>query len=433
VPLPAETPATLTPSLTTVNAPSPTSPRERLTADVVVVGLGPAGSAAAIELRRAGRSVVAIDKAVFPRDKCCGDGLTTLGLRELEHLGLEREAIPDWFEVGGAAIRSPSGHEVFVPLPTTGSYAAVAPRLQLDDALVRIARDLGADIRDGHAFERLDRHGDDADHVTVMADGLEIDTRYVVAADGMWSPVRKSIGAGQGGYLGEWHGFRQYARNVTGPASQQLYVWFEPDLVPGYAWSFPLPGGRVNVGFGVLRDGDRRIQDMKQLWADLLTRPHVVDALGEGFEVEDRHTAWPIPARVDEATLAAGRVLFTGDAAMATDVMTGEGIGQALLTGRLAAEAIIAAGALQPDDAAAIYRAEVAHHLFADHRMSRALGSVLTTSWGARGAIRVVAASGEWGRRNFARWMFEDEPRALVLTPSRWHRHFLARPGAYAS
>jgi geranylgeranyl reductase family protein len=413
-----------------VNAPGATSATEHLTTDVVVVGLGPAGSAAAIELRRAGRSVVAIDKAVFPRDKCCGDGLTTLGLRELEHLGLERQSIPDWFEVGGAALRSPTGREVYVPLPDTGSYAAVAPRLQLDDALVRIAREHGADIRDGHGFERLDQHDD---RVTVVADGLEIDTRYVVAADGMWSPVRKALGANEGGYLGEWHGFRQYAHDVTGPASRQLYVWFEPDLIPGYAWSFPLPGGRANIGFGVLRDGSRRIQDMKQLWADLLTRPHIVDALGDGFTLEDRHTAWPIPARVDEATLTIGRVLFTGDAAMATDVMTGEGIGQALLTGRLAAEAIIAAGALQPDHAAAAYRAAVDHHLFADHRMSRALGSVLGTSWGARGAIRVVAASGGWGRRNFARWMFEDEPRAIVLTPSRWHRHFLARPGAYTS
>ncbi len=76
----------------------------------------------------------------------------------------------------------------------------------------------------------------------MFADGLEIEARYVVAADGMWSPVRKSTGANEPGYLGEWHGFRQYARNVTGPASKQLYVWFEPDLVPGYAWSFPLPG-----------------------------------------------------------------------------------------------------------------------------------------------------------------------------------------------
>jgi geranylgeranyl reductase family protein len=395
----------------------------------VVVGLGPAGSAAAIELHRAGRTVVAIDKAVFPRDKCCGDGLTTLALRELEHLGFDPGTVPDWFRVHDVVLRSPSGREVDVTLPGAGTYAAVAPRLQLDDALVRLARREGVDVRDGHGFESITDHGD---HVTVGAGGLEVDARYVIAADGMWSPVRKAIGVRESGYLGEWHGFRQYARNVTGRAAEQLFVWFEPDLVPGYAWSFPLPGGRVNIGFGVLRDGTRRIQDMKQLWSDLLERPHVVEALGSTFELEDRHTAWPIPARIDDATLAAGRILFVGDAAMATDVMTGEGIGQALLTGRLAAEAVIAAGALQPDDAGEVYRAEVAHHLFADHRMSRRLGAVLARPWGARGAIRVVAASGAWGRRNFARWMFEDEPRALVLTPDRWHRRFLARPGAWA-
>jgi menaquinone-9 beta-reductase len=401
---------------------------EHLRADVVVVGAGPAGSAAAIELRRAGRSVVVIDKATFPRDKCCGDGLTTLALRELDHLDFDPGEVDDWFDVGAAAIRSPSGREVIVALPTTGKYSAVAPRLQLDDALVRLARSNGADVRDGHGFRRLVEHDD---HVTVLADDLAIDTRYVIAADGMWSPVRKAVGANEGGYLGEWHGFRQYGHHVTGPAAEQLYVWFEPDLLPGYAWSFPLPGGRVNIGFGVLRDGHRKGQEMKELWIDLLQRRHIVDALGADFELEDRHTAWPIPARVDEAVLTSGRIFFAGDAAMATDVMTGEGIGQALLTGRLAAEAIAAAGATRPDEATQRYRSSVEHHLFADHRMSLALGSVLTTSWGARGAIRVVAASGEWGRRNFARWMFEDEPRALVLTPSRWHRKFLARPGAY--
>lgn len=402
---------------------------EDLDTDVVVVGAGPAGAAAAIELCRDGRSVVVLDKAVFPRDKCCGDGLTTLALRELEHLALDPGTITDWFDVGGAAIRSPSGRDVYVPLPDDGRFAAVAPRLQLDDALVQLARKEGADVRDGHGVRGLRQQHD---HVVVEADGLRIRARYVVAADGMWSPVRKALGAGPDGYRGEWHGFRQYARNVTGTAATQLHVWFEPDLLPGYAWSFPLPDGRANIGFGVLRGGGRRVQDMKQQWVDLLQRPHVVEALGPGFELEDRHTAWPIPARVDSAVLTVGRTLFVGDAAMATDVMTGEGIGQALLTGRLAAEAIIAAGALQPDDAEAIYRTEVHHHLVADHRMSAALGAVLATSWGARGAIRVVAASGEWGRRNFARWMFEDEPRAVVLTPSRWHRRFLDRAGAWA-
>jgi hypothetical protein len=65
--------------------------------------------------------------------------------------------------------------------------------------------------------------------------------------------------------------------------------------------------------------------------------------------------------------------------------------------------------------------------------MSRLLGRVLRSSAGARGAIRVVAASGNWGRRNFARWMFEDEPRAVLVTPRRWHRRFLTRPGAFSA
>lgn len=398
-----------------------------LSTEVLVVGGGPAGTAAAIELARAGRSVVLVDRATFPRDKCCGDGLTTLALRELEHLHFDPASVVDWFDVDGASLRSPSGRSVDVPLDGPGTYAAVAPRLQLDNALVEMARAAGVDVRDGVGFDSIEQH---ADHVVVRAGELTVSARYVVAADGMWSPVRKALGHNEVGYLGEWHGFRQYANGVTGSAAERLHVWFEPDLLPGYAWSFPLPGGRANIGFGVLRDGVRKTKDMKQLWVDLLERPHVVEALGDGFELEDRHTAWPIPARIDEAVLTSDRVLFTGDAAMATDVMTGEGIGQALLTGRLAAEAIIAGGALQPDVVTGIYRREVDHHLRADHKMSAALGNVLAKPWGARGAIRIVEMSGAWGRRNFARWMFEDEPRAVLLTPSRWHRQFLKRPGA---
>ena len=70
----------------------------------------------------------------------------------------------------------------------------------------------------------------------------------------------------------------------------------ESDLLPGYMWSFPLPDGRANVGFGVQRNGVRRVRDMKNEWEDLLQRPHIVEALGPGYELEDRHTAWPIPA-----------------------------------------------------------------------------------------------------------------------------------------
>ncbi len=396
---------------------------------MLVVGAGPAGVAAAITLQRAGVSVMMIDKARFPRDKCCGDGLTTLALRELEALGLDPAAVEGWFDIDAAWLRSPSGREVCLPLPATGRYAAVAPRLDLDNQLVELAGRAGVDVRDGHGFVDIDASA--TTHLDVEVEALgRVRCRHVVAADGMWSPVRKAVGMTIDGYRGEWHAFRQYASEVTGPAAERLIVWFDADLLPGYAWSFPLPGNRVNIGFGVLRDGDRKVGDMGELWRDILARPHVVEALGDGFRLEHRHTAWPIPARVDEVALTWGRVLFTGDAAAATDVMTGEGIGQALLTGRLAAEAILSTTV--PADVADNYERHVRQHLFADHRMSKRLGRLLAHPRGARGAIRVVAASGSWGRRNFARWMFEDEPRAVVATPRRWHRRFLKQPGAYS-
>ena len=396
--------------------------------DVLVIGAGPAGAAAAIRLRLAGRSVMVVDKATFPRDKCCGDGLTTLALRELEPLGLLPEHVPNWQTVTEAWLRSPSGREVCLEMPGGGIFAATAPRRELDEALLRLAVEAGADVREGAALtdiralpDRVEAEVEDLGTVTA---------RYAIAADGMWSPVRKVMGLAEPGYLGEWHAFRQYASGVTGAAAHRLYVWFEPDLLPGYAWSFPLPDGRVNLGFGVLRDGSRTGKSMNADWAGLIDRPHIRAAVGPAVVLEDRVTAWPIPAGVDKAVLSSGRVLFVGDAARVTDVMTGEGIGQAVLTGRLAAEAIVAGGALDPAGVRDSYEAAVRHHLFADHRMSHVLNGWLARPLMARGAIRLVSLTG-WTRRNFVRWMFEDEPRAVLFTPRRWHRKFFRQQPPY--
>jgi hypothetical protein len=181
--------------------------------------------------------------------------------------------------------------------------------------------------------------------VALEVGGLgRVTAAYTVAADGMWSPLRKALGCSEEpGYLGEWHAFRQYFTGVGPAATGQLWVWFEEDLLPGYAWSFALPGGVANVGFGIHRRSGAPTSEMKALWRDLLQRPHIGDVLGPARQPESPHKAWPIPARVGGTRLVAagGRVLFVGDAARAADSMTGEGIGQALETGRLAAEAII--------------------------------------------------------------------------------------------
>jgi geranylgeranyl reductase family protein len=409
-----------------------------LDTEVLVVGGGPAGTAAAIVLARAGRDVTLVDKATFPRDKCCGDGLTTGALRILEQLGFRPDMTPSWHDVDATWIQSPSGPEVRLPMPSgSGSYSAVVPRFELDDALLALARASGAKVDDGHAFRRFvspgaDSTGGASEAVVAEIDGIgAVCARYIVAADGMWSPVRKALGLNEPDYLGEWHAFRQYIGNVTGPAAERQYVWFEDDLLPGYAWSFPLPGNRANVGFGVLRNGERRIQTMKQTWPELLARPHIAEALGAEATPEARHLAWPIPARIDRATLSHERVLFVGDAACATDPLTGEGIAQALITGVLAADAIIAGGALRPGLVRQRYERAVRRHLFADHRMSVILGWLLRHRVAARGSVR-LAGLNDWTRRNFARWLFEDEPRAIVFTPRRWHRGFLARTGAWA-
>lgn len=409
----------------------PAEPAETATiCDVLIVGGGPAGTAAAITAVRRGLSVVIIDKAEFPRDKCCGDGLTTLALRELEKLDFDPLTVPSWRDIDAAWLRSPSGREVRLPMPRAGKFSAITPRSELDHALILQARSEGVLVVENCGFESLLVNSEVVTVSTKVADGLrEFTASWVIAADGMWSPVRKSLGLSEPGYLGEWHAFRQYASNVTGVANERMIVWFEEDLLPGYAWSFPLPGNRVNIGFGIVRDGERRIQDMKNVWADFLQRPHVVEALGQAAVLEGRHTAWPIPARVDEAITGSGRVLFVGDAVMASDTMTGEGIGQALLTGALAAGAI--ADHRQPVEVRRRYAESVRRHLDADHRMSVRLSKILAHGRGARGAIALVSKSGEWGKRNFARWMFEDEPRALALTPRRWHRRMFRQKGPY--
>jgi menaquinone-9 beta-reductase len=401
--------------------------------DLLVVGAGPAGVAAGITAAERGLDVVVVDAASFPRDKTCGDGLTAGALRLLERLGLPRAALgPSIYErVDEAMLVSPSGLHVSLPMPADGEHAGVVTRLRLDAALVDLARARGADVQESRAVEQLTpvSHG-----IRVRTtDGNEYRARFVIAADGHFSSVRRTWQPSVGPALGEWHAARQY---FSGVADRRLWVAFERDLLPGYAWVFPLPGYRANVGFGVLRDG-RKGHELKALWTDLLQRPVLREILGPDAVPEDRVRAWPIPTRYQPAALADGRVLFVGDAAAVVDPMTGEGIAQAIETGMLAAGAVADQrradlGAVDPQAVGDRYRRAVARALGSDLQFAAFLQRLLARPLAARGAIRAVATN-DWTRRNFARWMFEDYPRAALFTPRRWHRHMFTGPGAYAS
>jgi len=381
------------------------------TFDVAVVGAGPAGSAAAITAVTHGLRTVCLDKATFPRDKTCGDGLTAHALRLLERLGMDPAGL-GLTPVSTTVLVTPAGRRVELPMPTNGWHSAVVRRHELDNTMVALAGTHGVEVRESCEVEK----------VLVHDDGVQLDdifARNVIACDGHWSPVRRALEPEAPRDLGEWHAVRQYFEGV---ADDRLFVLFERDLLPGYAWVFPLGDGHANVGYGVLRSDGRTGRDLKALWPELLERESVRSILGPHARAVEGVRAWPIPTRYSPERLMHGtRVFFAGDAAGVVDPMTGEGIAQAIETGMLAAEAV-ASGA--------DYRTLVAHALGRDLRFAGALQRVLAHEWGARAALAVVDLT-SWTRRNFARWMWEDYPRAVVGTPSRWRRGLFSAPGAW--
>jgi geranylgeranyl reductase family protein len=392
------------------------------TADLLVVGAGPAGAAAAITARGHGLEVTVVDKAAFPRDKTCGDGLTTAALRRLERLGVP---VPG---LGAEPVRSvvvvaPDHWQVELPLPESGWHATVVERARLDAALVDRARAVGVAVHEGVAVDAVDVDGDVVRVRT--SDGTQWHVPFVIAADGHYSSVRRLTGGAAEPDLGAWHAVRQYFAHVGDP---RLWVLFERDLLPGYAWVFPLPGGRANVGFGVLRSAGYDGKALKRLWTDLLARPVLRSVLGPRAEPEARYRAWPIPTAYAPERLVDGRVLYVGDAAAVVDPMTGEGIAQALDTGVFAADAVAAGGG--PGGVATRYRGTVDQALGRDLRFAAFLQRLLRSGFVANGAIRAAGLT-PWTRRNFARWMFEDYPRAALFTPDRWRRRLLTPDGAF--
>lgn len=400
--------------------------------DVAIIGAGPAGTSAAIAALGKGLSAVVIDKATFPRDKTCGDGLTTSALRHLHDMGFDPKTTPSWTPITETTWRSPSGHTIDLNVPNDkGTRIAVVRRFELDAALVALARAKGADIRE-HTSLVGARLANDCVEVTTDS-GEHIQANYVIGADGMYSSLRRITQSNQPRYLGDIHAFRQYFTNVTGPAAERMWVSFEPDILPGYIWAFPVGNGCVNLGFGVERRPDTNGQSMKTTWHNLLERDHVRAALGSSATPEEPHRAWPIPASLSTSKLTDwnGRVLFVGDAARSVDPLTGEGIAQAFETGRAAVNAIARSGTA-PEAARRHYVSTMRNGMIVDHKFAKGLSRLVRHDLGARAAIRFAPLGPQRGRYAM-RWVFEDNPRAALITPWRWKQRFAEKPKVFAS
>lgn len=330
---------------------------------VIIVGAGPAGATCAWFAAQAGLRVLLIDGARFPRDKACGDAFTrTKAVPILEELGLldELQALPS-ARCETVRLTASNGARIDLPPPRgvapSQQAAYVCPRKVLDERLLARVRPL-VDVVEGCTVTGVLRDAQQVAGVT----GVEPVTgrrrswrgAVVVGADGVRSAVGRSAGLQAGGQIGL--AVRGYFEGVES-ATDQLELYCFNRLRPGYLWIFPCGGGRANVGLYLLKSRPPRAEEglVPQFW-DLVRRHPLLAERFRSASLVGPLTGWPLPLWTRRRPLSGAGVLLIGDAAHLVDPVTGEGIGNAMLSGKLAAGVIAESLAAGDASAAALRR-----------------------------------------------------------------------------
>ncbi|OHT79321.1 hypothetical protein BKG69_13085 [Mycobacteroides chelonae] len=404
-------------------------------ADVLVIGAGPAGSAAAAWIARTGRSVTLVDKVSFPRDKCCGDGLTPRAVAELDALGGGDWVRRQHCQTGVSLTLFGRTYDMPWPGGAFPALSAVIPRLVLDHWLVRCAVSAGATMI-----------GDSRVTDVVLADGKitaveiqegehrrHIGCRAVIVADGAGSPVGNLLGR-------KWHRDRMYAlaarsymESPLGDADLMTASFGDTGagaLVAGYGWLFPMGNGRVNVGYG------RIVTDRLPLPASSRTlHDRFLEGMRERWQLRGDpldYSAAPLSIGGMVTTVAGPNWMLVGDAACGTNPVTGEGIDFALESGRLAAELLSATDdftAAWPQALADVYGRPLAGarkitRLISEHpRMAGRLVPLLMSS-GRRGQFVLRTATNLIGEHD--RYLTARIHRSISAVASRSERPMFA-------
>src|SRR4051812_21749078 len=397
--------------------------------DVLVVGAGPAGLAAAAWAARSGADVLLTDAQVFPRDKTCGDGLTPRAIGELQRLGLE-----DWLRahtVNHGLRAHGFGQTLLLPWPggSLPDWGSAVARTELDDHLRTTAIKAGATAVDGVRAVDVRRDGDRVAAVVFERgargekERFEVSCRRLVVADGVRSPLGKVLGR-------EWH--RETVYGVAGRSyvtsgmsddpwiSSHLELRGETgEILSGYGWIFPLGPGGVTLGAAPLATAKRP--------AEVALRPlmaHYAGQLREDFQLTGdlrAPTSALLPMGGAVSGVAGPNWALIGDAAGCVNPLNGEGIDYGLETGRLLAEML----AERPADDPGLdtrWPALLREHYGEAFSIARRLAGIVTVP-------RVLPALGPAGMRSdwlmtlALRWMgnlVTDEDRDRAARVWRW-------------
>ncbi len=386
--------------------------------DVLVVGGGPGGSAAAYWLARAGRSVMLVEKKEYPREKTCGDGLTPRSIRQLIDMGFDFD-VPEFHRVRG--LRAYSG-ELMMELdwpdhPVYPNWGGVIRRADLDLQVALLAERQGVIVR-AHtsAVPILDRGRIAAVELTSRGEMETIHPKVVVVADGSLSRFGRSLGTARDKRLPYGLAARAY---FSSPMSTDGYLESQLDLrdeagasVPGYGWVFPLGDGVVNLGVGAMSTFHR----WKEMNTNDLMSAMVVSApdhweMSEETRLSDNRGG-KLPMSLSIGPVFGRNWLLVGDAAGAVNPFNGEGIDYAYETGRIAARHIGAA--LDADDLSllGVYKDELDATYDLYFRVARAFVRLI----GRPGTMRLLTRTGlrnrslmEWTMRVMANLLRPDE------------------------
>ncbi|MCW5848602.1 MAG: geranylgeranyl reductase family protein [Anaerolineae bacterium] len=313
--------------------------------DVIIIGAGPGGSATGHYLAQGGLRVLLLDKATFPRDKTCGDGLTPRALRVLDDMGLLDGLQTQGQRLDRLEVFAPWGHSVAAQLPRVGAwhvYSLVVPRLVLDDTIRQRALASGAAFQGGMHVVQVEREGGG---VVVKAErrgqANQFRGRMAVVATGASHKLLLTMGLLR-------HAppimlaARAYFEGMAAPPT--MHLRFDGVPLPGYGWVFPLSATSANVGAGYFRAGwsARWMPDNPRQAFDHFIQTPPLRRMLDGARQVGPVKGYPL--RVDFATAPTygDHVLLVGEAAGLVNPLTGEGIDYALESGHLAASHLLA-------------------------------------------------------------------------------------------
>ena len=321
-----------------------------MAADVIVVGAGPAGAAAAYTLARSGVDVLLLERGRFPRDKTCGDGVAPHAVDIYRDMGVTFDHFgARGRKTYGGLISGPGGGW-FAAEPPRGSKGErleswIVPRVALDEHAARAAVNAGAVLHEGVTVTGLLRERGSVAGVEV-SDGVgvrQIRAGVVIGADGAHSAVARALGLRENGPRHIGYALRAYYDGVAGLHDDMELHYFDGRLLPGYGWVFPTGERSANVGvgiyFGELRRDRRKLRDILD---DFVRGAPGMAERFQSAKPVGRVAGWPLPVASARRRTVFDGALLTGDAASLVDPLTGEGIYTALVSGISAARAAAA-------------------------------------------------------------------------------------------